>query len=324
MPGLSPLKERLMSKTWDFFQAAISQLLKRKGLVLEITGVLLAVLVLLSLSGVPVFSSAEDGKTILTLNDFSDLPRDVIREAELLAEQYYGRSQEANLYVQQLLAAYLESRDKDFLIIFNAGGWGTSGIERAYDWQSVLNGIESNLRKSGYKVSSLNYRRTNTSFLGKVNELKEIVTGYVSKARELAGRVQFLTQQNRDLKIILAGESNGTMICDSAMNILRDNNQVYSIQTGVPFWQRNTIEKRTVMVNHNGLTPDSFSRGDLFTILISNIKAVLRGEVPPDVGTTLGVVSAPGHKYSWDYPGVCSQIENFLEKNFNIQTINSY
>jgi hypothetical protein len=132
--------------------------------------------------------------------------------------------------------------------------------------------------------------------------------------------VEFLTGHISGLKVILAGESTGTLICDSTMNLLKDNSRVYSIQTGLPFWQKNTIKERTVVVNDNGIVPDAFSKGDLIAVVKSNLKMLLGDNKSADEGKILNVFSAPGHEYWWQDPNVGSQIGSFLKQYFGTQS----
>ena len=137
-------------------------------------------------------------------------------------------------------------------------------------------------------------------------------TGYSAKGKDLACRVEFLTRHNSDVKVILAGESNGSVICDRAMAILEDNPQVYSIQTGPPPWHTSLGLDRTLVLNDNGVIPDSFSRGDILTLARANVRSWLGlPELESDSGKILHYVKAPGHEYGWWYPGVYSRIVDF-------------
>jgi hypothetical protein len=154
-----------------------------------------------------------------------------------------------------------------------------------------------------------------------VDEFVELLVVYPSKAENLAYRVEFLTSHIPDLKVIITGESNGTVIADTAMNILQDNPQVYSVQTGSPFWYRSATLDRTLLLNGNGVTPDSFSRGDVSTILWTSLKALV-GQYPSEEevpGKILAVLRAPGHDYRWQYPVVYSEIRGFLTHNFDFK-----
>jgi hypothetical protein len=137
------------------------------------------------------------------------------------------------------------------------------------------------------------------------------------KAKDLAGRVEFLTEHIPGLSVIVTGESNGAIMADSVMSILRDNPQVYSIQTGPPFWYTNKVKERTLVLREGGIIPDSFSSGDIFAIIAANLE-VLFGFPRPvaSSGNIMFFINAPGHEYWWQYPEVHTQIINFLQGHF--------
>ena len=257
----------------------------------------------------------------LTLADFSAVPQSVIDDATSLAVELFGGGrEEGDAFVNQLLAMYSEAKDKDFVLVFNPGGWGWNPVEASPGWWSIFNGIKSELESSGYTSLMLNYRRAVDSFLGHLDEGREMITGYQSKARDLACRAQFLTTHIPDLKVILAGESTGTIITDSAMKILADNPQVYSIQTGPPFWHHSAMLERTLVLTDNGIVPDSFSQGDYWGITLGYLKNWLNlSEPEDDFDTTPHYIAAPGHDYGWQYSEVCFEITNFLRQNFALK-----
>jgi hypothetical protein len=163
----------------------------------------------------------------------------------------------------------------------------------------------------------LNYKRTSKGLRACIKEFIEGAARYPSKAKELAKRVEFLTDHNPNLKVIVAGESNGTVITDSTMSILQNNPQVYSIQTGTPFWHKPTALNRTLLMNSNGKTIDTFSYGNVRAVIWTTVKGWLGlSPLEENPGTVLSWLRAPGHDYSWQYPGVCSEVTKFLEANF--------
>jgi hypothetical protein len=222
--------------------------------------------------------------------------------------------------VAQLLAVYSEARDKDFVIMFNPGGWGWNLVEDSPGWWSIFGGIESELEGLSYTSLKLNYLRAVDSFRGRLDAARELISGYREKAEDLACRVDFLTAYLPDLRVILTGESTGTVITDSAMEILEDNPRVYSIQTGPPFWHQTAMLERTLVITDNGITADSFSAGDFFDIILGYLKKWF-GLLEPedDFGTSPHYVAAPGHDYWWQYPEVNSQITDFLRQNFGFE-----
>ncbi len=298
--------------------------IRRLGILVALTIVLLlgAGLLTLSYSHVGVTVGVGTGGLPLSVPDLSAVPKSVADDATKLATELFGDYQEKHDdFVSQLLAAYVEAKDKDFVVFFNPGGWGWNFVENSPGWYSISNGIKSELENLGYASLMLDYRRTGETLRGVIDEFVEVITNYPSKSENLACRMEFLTAHIPDLKVIVTGESNGTVISDSAMNILRDNPQVYSIQTGPPFWHQNVMRDRTLVLNYNGITPDSFSQGDIPAILWASLKALvgLSPAEEEDPGRILYFFRAPGHDYCWQYPGVYSQISNFLEHNFGFK-----
>jgi hypothetical protein len=293
---------------------------KKRHLVLAVSGFIIFMFFIVSFSGMAMLTNVQANSFFTGNAQINDIPSSILQDARSLATELYGQNSGAELYFQQLISAYKSSEDKNVLIIFNPGGWGTKSLEESSDWMSIINGMQKELGSAGFKVVALNYQRTTNDLRGQIHELEEIISGYYSKSNDLSKRVEFLTQHIRELKVILAGESTGTMICDSTMNLLKDNERVFSIQTGSPFWQKNTIRDRTIVVNDNGVIPDTFSRGDFFTVIKSSLQSLLGNKQPEDQGKILNVLSAPGHEYWWQNPKVFSQIGYFLEEYFGVQS----
>jgi len=291
---------------------------RRIGVVLAIVLPLLVVVLVLTASQVGVTSKIGGGGLPLSASDLSMVPQSVTEDATKLATELFGDGPEKyDDFVNQLLGTYLEAKDKDFVIVFNSGGWGWNLVEASPGWRTIFIGIESELNSSGYSSLLLNYQRTVDSWQGRLDEIVEILNGYSSKSENLACRIEFLTTHIPDLRVILAGESTGAIISDQAMNILADNPDVYSIQTGPPFWHDNIILARTLVMTDNGLSPDAYSQGDFPAMIRANLRALFGlDKSNSKSGTILRYVLAPGHEYWWEYPGVYPKITNFLFTNF--------
>jgi len=258
----------------------------------------------------------------LLVHDFSVVPQPIVEDATRIATELFGDYQKkCDQFVKQLLATYMAAKDRDFVIIFNAGGWGWTPVEKTPGWQSICDGIKSELDSLGYSSLFLNYQRTVDTPKERLVEIMSMISFYPSRAKELAARVEFLTSHIPDLRVIITGESGGTIICDRVMNILKDNRRVYSIQAGPPFWHKNTMTDRTLVIKSNGIVPDSLSYGDLFTIIRSNLEALF-GVYQEAPGKILLYIGAPGHDYGWHYDEVRSQITDFLHKYFDIDITN--
>ena len=257
----------------------------------------------------------------LLQSDFSQVPQSVMGDASRLATELYGEYEEtSNEFVNQLLATYLEAVDEDVVVFFNSGGWGWNILEASPQWVSIFTGIQSELADLGFTSILVNYQRAVNTSRGYIDEAMSMISLYPSQAKDLASRVEFLTTHIEDLKVIIVGESNGSVIADSAMRILRDNLRAYSIQTGPPFWYKNIMLDRTLILRSNEMIPDSFSQGDFLMMIASTLETLFAFPQTGDKsGKILLYFGAPGHDYYWQYPGVYSQITSFLQENFGIK-----
>jgi len=278
---------------------------------------------------VVALSSSEVGVTyiikseglLLPTNDPSAIPQLVADDATRLAAELFGDCQEkCSDFTSQLLAIYSEAEDEDVVVIINPGGWGSKSISTTDGWWSILNGVKAKLADSGYSSLWLYHLRTDISLPSYLNELGQMAVHYTSEARNLASRVEFITSHIPDLRVIIAAESNGTMISDTVMNILADNSQVYGILTGPPFWYKTNKLDRTLVMTDNGIIPDGFTQGDILAIIWGQVKYWFRLAPPvDDFGTPPHYSGAPGHDYWWQYPEVRSRITNFLDENFGVK-----
>jgi hypothetical protein len=245
------------------------------------------------------------------------VPRNVVANAAQAAAGLFGNSQKKQqVLVDQLLATYVEAKDKDVVVVFNSGGWGWNGSQTS-GWSSILDGIKTQLENEGYRTVIINYRRTGSGLRAIFKEFYEAALRYPNKAPELAVRIKFLTDSLPDLKVIIAGESTGTVISDKTMVLLKNEPRVFSIQTGTPFWHKSADNGRSLLINSNGAVPDTFSYGDVPAMVWATVKSWFGLDSPDDeAGNILFWLRAPGHDYSWQYPGVYDGVVNFIKNNF--------
>ena len=296
--------------------------LRKLGIFIAVATVLLLGVLLIAFSYIDIGIADLIGGEAkpVAITDLSEIPESVVEDAAAVARELYGDYQDKYAeFVDQLLTAYVEAKDRDFVVIFNPGGWGNKMLESSPGWNEICQGIEAELDKLGYSSLVLDYRRTAESLRGITKELVELFSVYPSKAKNLAKRVEFLTRNIPDLKIIVAGESNGAVISDTVMDMLHDNPRVYSIQTGPPFWHKQVALEHTLVLDTNGQVPDAFSNGDIPAMLITSLKALIGISSPADEnpGRIFYFVRAPGHDYRWQYPDVYLKITEFLEQNFS-------
>ncbi|OGO19939.1 MAG: hypothetical protein A2Z15_03090 [Chloroflexi bacterium RBG_16_50_11] len=175
--------------------------------------------------------------------DYSSVPPSVVNDAEKMADELVGNGGERHQdVVNQLVGSYLAAKEADIVVFFNSGGMGWNYIQDTPGWSSILNGITSELKALGYRPLVINYCRTSKGLLGSIKEIIEAATRYTKKVVGMEKRVEFLVDHLPDLKFIITGESTGTVITEEAMGKLRDKPNVYSIQTGCPFWYRTIVQ----------------------------------------------------------------------------------
>ncbi len=217
---------------------------------------------------------------------------------------------------------HLEAEDKDFVIIWNSGGWGRKSFQDDPDWVDFFNGMESELRDMGYSSVTVDYIRSENNLRGLAREITGAVIGYPSRAKELADEVDLLTESNSECKVIVVGTCTAAIFVNEVMKHLEDNPRVYSIQISQPFWYRASTSQRSLVINDNGETRDVLTtKGILWSIIRENAWRLPSTEKPPGGSVMLGdrFIKAPGHEYMWGQPGVRSEITSFLHTNFGSQ-----
>ncbi len=265
---------------------------------------------------VPAKASEMGQHEILTTDDFSGIPQSVIDDAENRAFTLFGKNEaRCSDFTSQVLALYKEAEDKDVLIIVNSGGWGWSAIAESNE-KELAPGIDGILTALGNETLWIDYFRTDKNFFGAIGEFMMAMSTNPARGEELAARTTFLTDNLPDLKVILLGISNGCTICSGAMPLLADNEHVYSIQLGPPVWNNNSDLERVLLLRTNGTIPDSFSHGDMLTILRANLQSAF-GISQQYEGDILLYIGAPGHDYDWKYDWLESQINSFLIEYFS-------
>ncbi len=255
-----------------------------------------------------------DRENYLSSQDFSGISQQVIADARSRSEKLFGATGAAEELTNQMLGTYRECLDKDILVIFNAGGFGWDSVVDAEGWISIMHAITGELEAKGNRLLVVDFQRSHVSLEGIEGEAAAIL-GLYSRSDELASRVSFLTGNLPGLKVLLLGESNGATIVDETMEKLESNNQVYAIETGPPPTHKTHPSDSSLILTNNGSIDDSFSQGDILTIVLANFEALL-GVNQQHKGDILFYIGAPGHYYSWEYEGLRDGILRFLDTHF--------
>ncbi len=243
-------------------------------------------------------------------------PGSVQEGAGVLAQNYSPRNLEAqNQYRQELLQLYDVVRDKDFAVVYNTGGFGGTTMEVDKDWGSVVRGIQEILQNMGFSAAIIEHQRSEYGFRGVVGESIELVRGYPNKARELSAKLDFLMHYETGLKVIVTGRSHGAVFGNEVMRLMTAQPGAYAILAGTPFWYHKSPAERSLVINHNGVEPDTLHNGDFCAILIANRRGLL-AESPPGGAVQIlkWYIRVPGHEYTWQYREVRAEIEDFLRQ----------
>jgi hypothetical protein len=252
-------------------------------------------------------------------------------EANQIVDEAYGKAAElfqGNLgqcqeFVNMLINSYLESVNKDFIIIHNPEGWGFYSLEEADEddqAKSLVDGITSTLESWNYSCVVLTFPRTQPGLSGMVGEINNTLSYFAREAEILAAGVEFLTQQLPETDIILVGISQGAAFGNEVMKLLPDTPQVYGIEAGLPFAYEPFCTERNFIINYNGTVPDALAQGDFWGLSAAYLSSPfkwlyskIQGEETKRFGDYIQI---PGHDYRWTYPRVSSQITDFLADKF--------
>jgi hypothetical protein len=248
-------------------------------------------------------------------------------EAGEVARQLFGgRERPCADFTRCLLDFYEQAENKDFLVIHNPGGWGSSRLDRCLEWEkSIVEGVASAVHRLGYTAALTQYFRVKDTqwahFLDGMEQVRIFLKGRYSQARVLAAQLAFITGHVDRVKIIMVGVSQGAGFSNAVMRQLGDGNRVYSIELGTMFIQvpRRLCTDHTLVIDGNGIEPDPFVRRYFVAGARAYAMAPLRWMKYRMIGKPrkfTHCVVMPGHDYSWEYPGVRTEIESFLQARF--------
>jgi len=244
-------------------------------------------------------------------------------EATNLAKQFYGNdSRRCASFTDRLMDIYTNAMDKDFLIIHNPGGWGTTPLERSLQWErSIVEGVHATINKLGYTSLLRQYFRTENSLQDRMRDAREQARFFVVKSKKMAAELKFITEHLSSLQVIMIGVSQGAAFSNAVVQNGNQLNRVTSIELGLPFPYKSqrVITENTLAVDSNGLMPDAVMEWNVFTMLKMFSAAPFRWMVYRLRGRRIKLsycVNMPGHDYNWEYPEVQRQIEEFLTTNF--------
>ncbi len=244
-------------------------------------------------------------------------------EAGRLAEQLFeGDTGRRARFTGRLLDIYGKAEDKDFLLIHNPGGWGTTHLENLLQWErSIVEGVNATIENLGYTRQLIQYFRTDSGYREIMKDIREQMRFFERKAKIMATELEFITRHLDKLKVIMIGVSQGAAFSNAVSQQMDSANRVFNIELGMPFpyKSRRVVTEKTLALDSNGLMPDSLMEWDIPTIVKTYLTAPFRWLKYRLQGKRIKFtycINVPGHDYNWDYPEVQRQVEDFLTSNF--------
>jgi hypothetical protein len=246
------------------------------------------------------------------------------------AKQLFGsHNKKCTRFARRLLDMCTKAQGKDFLLIHNPGGWGSTPLEHCQEWErGIVVGVKSSIERLGYSSFVTQYLRGGRSWWAHLwdarEQLRFFIKGRSTKAKLLAAELMFITRHLDSLRVILVGASQGAAFDNAVMRQVREFRRVYSIELGIIFahMSRRVITERTLAIDGNGMRPDPVAHRDLWAAFktyaiapLRFLKYLLQGK-PRKFSDCINV---PGHEYRWEYPEVRKRIEGFLETTFGVK-----
>lgn len=248
-------------------------------------------------------------------------------EASDVARQLFGSQPgEGARFTKRVMDICAQAQGKDFLVIHNPGGWGSSRLDRCLDWErSFVEGVKTTIEHLGYSSLLTQYFRTGDSLWAHALDMKEqmrfFLRGHYSKAKVLAAELKFVTQHLEDVKIVMVGVSQGAAFSNAVMRQLGEEGRVYSIEVGTLFVHvpRRVVTDHTLQIDGNGVAPDPVVHRDLWVGSKVYVTAPLRWlsyQMVRKPRSFTRCIDLPGHDYSWEYPSVRQNVESFIKAKF--------
>lgn len=249
-------------------------------------------------------------------------------EANHLAEQLFGDDiKKRTGFASRLIDICSRASGKDFLLIHNPGGWGSTNLEGLLQWErSILEGVSTNIEKLGYNCLFMQYFRSNHGWRAVLEDIGEQTRFFISKSKIMAAELEFVTRHFDNLQVVMIGVSQGGAFSNAVLQRLNGLDRIASIELGIPFYykSRRVITERTLALDGNGQMPDDLMEFNVPVIIITYFTAPFRWIKYRLQGKRIKYtycINVPGHDYNWEYPEVREKIENFIKTTFGNKVV---
>jgi len=242
-------------------------------------------------------------------------------EANCLVKQLFGGDPEKQAAVSDwLFDLCSKAAEKDFLLIHNPGGWGSTSLDHLLQWErSIVEGVDNTIGELGYSSLLIQYFRSGNGWLEIARDVGEQKRFFVNKSKIMASELKFILKHLDNLQVIIIGVSQGAAFSNAVTQQLNGEKRVYNIELGTPFFHksRRVINERTLALDSNGLMPDALMGWNVPVILKAYLAAPFRWLKYRLQGKRVKFtycINLPGHDYNWDYPEVRGHVADFLKQ----------
>ena|GEM_PF-3698933 len=258
-----------------------------------------------------------DKNTVTFLPSESALTASLLENTLATALALFGHDQaKREEFASTVLGMIQVCNEKDVMILFNSGGYGSAYLGDSVGWGNISLAISDLLQKRGYRPFRLSYHRTSSIVYGLANELGACNNWNQKQISVQSAMLYLCLSHYPKLHVILCGESNGGYACYQTLKLL-NHSRVFAVITGPPPWQRQTEHPRAFITRTNGFRDDSFSYLKIGTMLKENILVLLRLQKKVEGGKILNSIGSPGHIYGWEgYPYIQEHVTQFIKQNF--------
>jgi hypothetical protein len=250
----------------------------------------------------------------------------LIEEATNLAEQLFGEDLKRRTgFTNQLLDICSKASGKDFLLIHNPGGWGSTKLDELLQWErSVVEGVTATIINQGFDGAFIQYFRSGHGLQATIEDITEQIRFFTHKAKVMSAELEFVTSHYKNIRIILIGVSQGAAFSNAVMQHLNGEDRVASIEMGLPFFykSRRVITKNTLALDGNGEEPDDLMEVNIPIILYTYFTAPMRWIRYKMQGNSIKFsycINVPGHDYNWEHPEVHRRIEKFFVEKYGVK-----
>ena len=201
-------------------------------------------------------------------------------EAENLSRQLFDNDgQKQAAFTALLLDTCSRVTGKDFLLIHNPGGWGSTSLENLLQWErSIVEGVNATMSGLGYDCALIQYFRSGHGISEIIRDVREQDLFFRHKSVILAAELKFITEHFEHLRVIMMGVSQGAAFSNAVLQRLDGTAGVYSIELGIPFFHksRRVVTPSTLVLDSNGLMPDALMGWNVPVILKTYFGAPFR------------------------------------------------